>query len=98
VENQAPLPNPTSNYSFCIPADTYDVQRFQLPLPDPSITPLAMPTPFPDGALTSVTIPPAPLAGGASPTPTPALKCPTTCSNMDGSCPGICNNTIAPIL
>ncbi len=98
VENQAPLPNPTSNYSFCVPADTYDVQRFQLPLPDPNMTPLAMPTPLPDGALTSVTIPPPPLAGGASPTPTPALKCPTTCSNMDGSCPGICNNMIAPQL
>jgi hypothetical protein len=98
VQNQAPLPNSTSNYSFCIPADTYDVQRFQLPLPDPNMTPLAMPTPLPDGALTSVTIPPAPSAGGASPTPTPALKCPTTCSNPGGSCPGICNNMIAPML
>jgi hypothetical protein len=98
VENQAPLPNPSSNYSFCIPADTYGVQRFQLPLPSPDVTPLAMPTPAPDGPLTSVTIPPAPLAGGASPTPTPAIKCPTTCSNLNGSCPGICNNTIAPML
>jgi hypothetical protein len=98
VENQAPLTTPTNNYSFCIPADTYDVQRFQLPLPAPNVAPLAMPTPLPDGALTSVTIPPAPLAGGASPTPTPAIKCPTTCSNTNGSCPGICNNMIAPIL
>jgi hypothetical protein len=98
VENQAPLPNSSNNYSFCIPADTYDVQRFQLPEPSPNMTPLAMPTPLPDGPLTSVTIPPAPLAGGARPTPTPAIKCPTTCSNPDGSCPGICNNTIAPIL
>ena len=98
VENQAPNMSPTNNYSFCIPADTYDVQRFQLPLPDPNVTPLAMPTPLPDGALTSVTIPPAPLAGGPNPTPTPAIKCPTTCSNPDGSCPGVCNNMIAPIL
>jgi hypothetical protein len=99
VENQAPLPDPTSNYSFCVPADTYDVQRFQLPLPDPNMTPLAMPTPLPvPGDIVTVTIPPAPLAGGASPTPTPALKCPTTCSNMDGTCPGICNNMIAPML
>jgi hypothetical protein len=99
VENQAPLPNPSNNYSFCIPADTYDVRRFQLPLPAPNMAPLAMPTPLPDGPLTSVTIPPAPLAGGPSPTPTPAIKCPTTCSNPeDGSCPGICNNMIAPIL
>ena len=98
VENQAPNMSPTSNYSFCIPADTYDVQRFQLPLPDPNMTPLAMPTPLPDGPLTPVTIAPAPLAGGASPTPTPAIKCPTTCSNPDGSCPGVCNNTIAPLL
>ena len=98
VQNQSPLPNPGSNYSFCVPADTYDVQRFQLPLPEPNVTPLAMPTPVADGPLTSVTIAPAPSAGGASPTPTPAIKCPTTCSNLDGSCPGVCNNTIAPLL
>jgi hypothetical protein len=99
VENQAPNPIPSSNYSFCVPADTYDVQRFQLPLPDPNITPIAMPTASAVPLdLVTVTIPPAPLAGGASPTPTPAIKCPTTCSNPDGSCPGICNNAIAPIL
>ena len=94
VENQPPNMSPTSNYSFCTPADTYEVQRFQLPVPSADVTPLAMPTPFADGSPVSVTIPPAPLAGGASPTPTPALKCPTTCSNMDGTCPGICNNAI----
>jgi len=98
VQNQSPLPSPSNNYSFCVPADAYDVQRFQLPVPDPNVTPLAMPTPLPDGPLTSVTIPPAPLAGGASPTPTPAIKCPTTCSNLDGTCPGVCNNAIAPML
>ncbi len=98
VENQAPNMSPTNNYSFCIPADTYGVQRFQLPLPDPNVTPLAMPSPLPDGAVTSVTIAPAPLAGGPNPTPTPAIKCPTTCSNPDGTCPGVCNNMIAPIL
>ena len=27
-------------------------------------------------------------------TPTPQYKCPTTCSNPDGTCPGICNNVI----
>jgi hypothetical protein len=99
VENQSPLPNPSNNYSFCIPADTYDVQRFQLPEPSPNMTPLAMPTASAvPGDFVTVTIPPAPLAGGASPTPTPAIKCPTSCSNPDGSCPGICNNTIAPML
>jgi hypothetical protein len=116
VENQSPLANPSNNYSFCIPADTYGVQRLQLPLPDPNMTPLAMPTPVADGPLTSVTIPPAPVVNGPGPSPTatptggptptatpssaptPKIKCPTTCSNPDGSCPGICNNMIAPIL
>jgi hypothetical protein len=99
VENQAPNMSPTNNYSFCIPADTYDVQRFQLPLPEPNVPPLAMPTASAvPGDVVTVTIPPAPLAGGPNPTPTPAIKCPTTCSNPDGSCPGVCNNMIAPIL
>ncbi len=97
VQNQAPNPSPSNNYSFCVPADTYQLQRFQLPTPDPDVTPTAMPTPFLDGSPVTVTIPPAPLAGGPSPTPTPAIKCPTTCSNPGGSCPGICNNVILPI-
>jgi hypothetical protein len=92
VQNQLPNTGSTNRYGFCAPADTYQVQEYQLPLPVPGSAPSASPTPAPvDGAAAEVTIPPPPLAGGASPTPTPAIKCPTTCSNPDGTCPGICN-------
>jgi len=98
VQNQLPNPGATSNYAFCAPADTYQVEEFQLPVPEPGVVPLAIPSPLPvDDTAVNVTIPPPPLAGGASPTPTPAIKCPTTCSNPDGSCPGICNTVIQPI-
>ena len=92
VQNQPPLTNPSSSYSFCAPADTYQVQQAQLPMPDPMITPVAAPSPaLVAGSEVSVTIPAPPLAGG-NPTPTPAIKCPTTCSNPDGTCPGICHS------
>jgi hypothetical protein len=98
VQNQLPNPGPNNLYSFCAPADTYWLQTVQMPTPEPDVTPSVAPTPEPAGAPTvSVTIPPAPLAGGPSPTPTPAIKCPTTCSNPDGSCPGICNTVIQPL-
>ena len=97
VQNQLPNSSPLNSYSFCAPADTYQVQRLQLPTPDPIVTPTAMPSPSLDGSPVTVTIPTPLSAGGASPTPTPAIKCPTTCSNPDGSCPGICNNVIVPI-
>ena len=97
VQNQLPNSSPNNNYSFCAPADIYQVQRLQLPTPDPIVTPTAMPSPSLDGSPVTVTIPTPLSAGGASPTPTPAIKCPTTCSNPDGSCPGICNNVIVPI-
>ena len=94
VQNQLPNPGSSNNYQFCAPADTYQVQEFQLPVPVPSVAPSASPTASPvDGSLAEVMIPPPPSAGGASPTPTPAfkIKCPTNCSNPDGTCPGICN-------
>ncbi len=92
VQNQPPLVPSSSSYSFCAPADTYQVQQAQLPMPDPMITPLAAPSPaLVAGSEVSVTIPAPPLAGG-NPTPTPAIKCPTTCSNPDGTCPGICHS------
>jgi hypothetical protein len=95
IANQAPNSDASNRYSFCAPADTYEVQEFQLPTPDPASTPLASPTSSPvEGSIAEVTIPPAPLAGGPSPTPTPAFKCPTSCSNPDGSCPGLCNTVI----
>lgn len=97
VQNQLPNSTPSNNYSFCAPADIYQVQRLQLPTPDPIVTPTAMPSPSLDGPAVPVTIPTPLSAGGASPTPTPAINCPTTCSNPDGTCPGICNNVIVPI-
>jgi hypothetical protein len=103
VRNQPDVGNltPTSNYSFCAPADTaaYQVQRVELlPTPVPSMTPDAIPTPEAVGTPISVTIPFPPPAGGGSPTPTPAINCPTTCSYPNGQCPGICNNVPAPSL
>ena len=119
VENQAPAsgPSPANNYSFCAPADTYEVQTAQIAVPSPSVVPMGTPTPVLNDDAVSVTIPPAakvsgptatPTAGGPTPTatssgptptatPTVAPKCPTTCSNPDGSCPGICNNVFQPL-
>ncbi len=100
VQNQQPNLGATSNYSFCAPADTYEVQEFQLPTPVASVVPIAMasPSPVPDGYAT-VTIPAPPTAGGPSPTPTPGIRCPTTCSysGANGTCPGICNPVVAPL-
>ncbi|MGA9723160.1 MAG: hypothetical protein WBQ86_11945 [Candidatus Binatus sp.] len=109
VQNQLPNQSPSNNYAFCAPADTYQVQKFEAPVPVPSTTPMApTPTPSPAGDPASVTIPTPPLLHGTTPTPTSSptmiggqtptatptqkVTCPTTCSNPDGSCPGICNN------
>ena len=92
VQNTLPNPSSSNAFSFCAPGDTYTVQKLQLPKPDQAATPLAASTPTLDGVAMPVTIPLAPHVGGPTPTPTPSLKCPTTCSNPDGSCPGICNN------
>jgi hypothetical protein len=97
VQNQSANSNPLNSYSFCIPADTYQVQRLQLPVPSPDATPSVAPTPFLDGSPVTVTIPPAPLVHGPTASPTPTIKCPTTCENSDGSCPGICNDVIQPL-
>jgi hypothetical protein len=102
VVNQAENPSPTNNYSFCAPGgDVYAVQRLQLPTPDPNETPIAAPSPALDGPPVPVTIPPAPLnnasatpTSGPTATPTPSAKCPTNCTNADGSCPGICKPVI----
>jgi hypothetical protein len=94
VQNQAPNPNASNNFSFCAPADTYEVQKLQIPMPTASVVPSSAPTASPEGTPTAVTIPLPPPAG--NPTPTPALKCPTNCSHTDGTCPGICNNASVP--
>jgi hypothetical protein len=87
VQNQAPNQSPTSNYSFCVPADTYQLQRYELPTPDPSNTPIASPTSSPVGGSITVTIPPAPVFnGGATPTPTPT-GAPTPTATATGSTP-----------
>ena len=108
VQNQSANPNPLNSYSFCVPGDTYQLQTVQQPMPIPSVVPPVAPTPEPTGSPTiTVTIPPAPLfngptptptAGGPTATPTPKVKCPTTCSNPDGSCPGICNTVVVPAI
>jgi hypothetical protein len=99
VQNQPPNPNASSNYAFCAPADTYELQKFEtFPAPAPSVIPSAAPTPSAVDTPVSVTIPLPPNAGGPNPTPTPALKCPTNCSHPDGTCPGICNNAPGPQL
>ncbi|MGB8411387.1 MAG: hypothetical protein WCE23_01035 [Candidatus Binatus sp.] len=100
VQNQSPnsTPPPSNNYSFCAPADTYQVQEWQLPTPDADATPSSSPTASPVPDMAAIVMIPTPLpAGGASPTPTPAIKCPTTCENPDGTCPGICSNVIQPL-
>jgi len=118
VENQAPAsgPSPANSYSFCAPADTYEVQTAQIAVPEPSMVPMGTPTPVLNDDAVSVTIPPPVKVNGPTPTPsgspsptatssgptptstpTVAPKCPTTCSNPDGSCPGICNNVFQPL-
>jgi hypothetical protein len=92
VQNQPPNLSASSSFAFCAPGDSYTLQRLQLPTPIADVAPSAAPTPFLTGPIVDVTIPVAPLVGGPTPTPTPALKCPTTCSNKGGTCPGICNN------
>ncbi len=95
VQNQSPNSTPSNNYSFCAPADTYQLQEWQLPTPDPAAAPSASPTASPVADTAAVVIIPTPLsAGGANPTPTPAINCPTSCENADGTCPGICGNFI----
>jgi hypothetical protein len=97
VENQPPNPSPSSNFSFCAPADMYELQKAELvPAPVSSVVPSAAPTTSLVDTPVSVTIPLPPNAGGPSPTPTPALKCPTNCSHPDGTCPGICSNAFVP--
>jgi len=93
VQNQSPTDSDATNrVSFCAPADTYQLQEFQLPRPAPNVPiAIASPSPVPDGDAI-VTVPTPPPAGGGSPTPTPAIKCPTNCSHPDGTCPGICFN------
>jgi hypothetical protein len=89
--------NPNNSYAFCAPADTYNLQRLQLPVPTFSVVPSSAPTPVLDTNTVTVTIPPPPPAGGPSSAPTPGIKCPTTCEYPDGTCPGICNDVIKPI-
>ena len=105
VQNQMPNPSASNNYSFCVPADTYQVQREQLPTPDPDVTPTAMPTSSPDGDAMTVTIPPAPVFNGQAPTPsatptggpTPTATAtggptPTATGTPNVTCPTTCTN------
>jgi hypothetical protein len=106
VQNQLPNPSASSNYSFCVPADTYQVQREQLPTPDPDVTPTAMPTSSPDGDAMTVTIPAAPVFNGPAPTPsatptggpTPTATAtggptPTATATPNVTCPTTCTKS-----
>jgi hypothetical protein len=88
---------PTTNtYNFCVPADTYDVQRFQVAQQSTSTAVVATPTPTPAGVPHTVIIPPPPIVPTPGATPTPFIRCPTTCSHPDGTCPGNCNSATPP--
>jgi Domain of unknown function (DUF4382)/Carboxypeptidase regulatory-like domain len=82
--NGNPPPYPTQ-YSFCVPPGTYQVQRFEV----------AQPTPTAVGPPQMVTVStPAPAS---TPFPTPAATptaCPL-CVNPSGQCPGNCTATNA---
>ena len=99
VQNQQPNTSPSNNYAFCAPADTYQLEEYQLPTPEPSVTPSAAPTPSPvAGSITSVTIPPPPVVGSPSPTPgTPSPTptggtTPTATPSAGITCPTTCSN------
>jgi len=71
VQNQAPNTGPNNNYAFCVPADTYQVQTVQMPMPSTGVTPSIAPTSEPTTSVPmTVTIPPAPLVGGPTMMPT----------------------------
>ena len=61
--------NPNNSYAFCVPADTYQLQRLQLPVPAYSVVPSSSPTPVLDTNTVTVTIPPPPLFNTPKPTP-----------------------------
>lgn len=73
-------------YTLCIPPDSYELQRFEAPSPEPGI-----PTPIPTaiGSPQNVVVP----------VPAPTLSpCPSTCSNSSAGaqpCPGFCAGTAA---
>jgi hypothetical protein len=73
-------------YTLCVPPDSYELQRFELPSPLPGI-PTPMPTAI--GSPQNVVVP----------VPAPTLSpCPTSCSNSDAGaqpCPGFCTGTAA---
>jgi hypothetical protein len=102
IENQGSIsPLSGSAYAFCVPGDIYELQPVQLPQPVPGEIPAVVPSPALTGEAVPVTVPQAPLVNGPSPsaTPTPKIKCPTTCSNTDGTCPGTCNTQfVNPIM
>jgi Domain of unknown function (DUF4382) len=75
-----------TQYSFCVPPGTYQVQRFEV----------AQPTPTAVGPVQSVVVPtPPPASPAVTPFPTPAATptaCPL-CVNPSGQCPGNCSAT-----
>jgi hypothetical protein len=84
---QLPKPDQAATPLFApTPLPTPPVIDVTIPLAPVVGGPTATPTPSPTP--TGVPTPTATPTGG----PTPTLKCPTTCSNTPGTCPGICNN------
>ncbi len=94
VQNLTPNSNPSNAFAFCVPADTYTIQKFELPTPAPGTAPISTPTPQAVNTPATVSIPtPALASPTASSTP-----CPSICSNPDGTCPGVCNNVpVSPL-
>ncbi len=88
VQALPPAPAPNNTYSFCAPADDYDIQRFEAVTPPPNTVPLAPAAPIAVGTTQAVMIP------AASLTSTP---CPSTCSN-GSDCPGLCTNVVPAAL
>lgn len=81
--------NPASpTFAFCAPADTYTVQRLEVPAVAASVVPSMTPTPVATGTPVAILIP--------TPAPTSSPTCPTSCFNGAGTCPGICNGVQVP--
>ena len=97
---QTPSPTPTPSLIAPTPAaagDPLDVPVPAAPTTGGSTaTPTASTTPTPSPTPTGGPTPTASLTPTEVPTPT--LKCPTTCSNPGGTCPGICNTVPGVVL
>ncbi|MGH7812619.1 MAG: hypothetical protein ACREQI_01265 [Candidatus Binataceae bacterium] len=85
---------PSNEYSFCLPADTYTLQRYEVPSPaDTGVAPSVVPTPSPDGTPVEVTIPQPMFIGTPSPT---ATASPTASATPTGGATPTMSPTASP--